>query len=293
MSVKYGPTSTPNTKDGSSSANAADSAFAIKKLNPNALDGVYWINLPTVGPVQTYCLMDSKWNGGGWMLAMKANSTGTTFNYDSSYWTANNTLNATDLTRNAADAKYDVMNQFPAKDLLAVWPTLGPGGSIPETVTWNWLEKNFNGGLRQNLISFFVSPSGLSYYSGYGGSGYFVRDAKEFDGFGRGVWSSQVDIRFYGFNYRSYQNGPFFQNKLRVRWGFGWNENYENKWPCTYTANGPDAANTANTYLGSNDVTAGIGLDTAAANISAGDIVFCCADQVGANTQLRVELFVR
>ncbi|BCU94690.1 MAG: hypothetical protein CM15mV6_0450 [uncultured marine virus] len=36
--------------------------------------------------------MDNRWLGGGWMMGMKA-TRGTTFNWDSSYWTSNNVLN--------------------------------------------------------------------------------------------------------------------------------------------------------------------------------------------------------
>ena len=84
--------------DGSSADKAAPSASHLISLGITT-DGVYWINLPTIGPTQVYCILNPIYDGGGWMMAMKA-TTGTTFNYNSNYWTTANTLNPTDTTRN-------------------------------------------------------------------------------------------------------------------------------------------------------------------------------------------------
>ena len=51
--------------DGTSSARAATSATAIKSLTGTTTDGLYWINLPTVGATQVYCDMNT--SSGGWM----------------------------------------------------------------------------------------------------------------------------------------------------------------------------------------------------------------------------------
>ena len=242
-------------------------------------DGVYKINLPTVGITNVYCLLDPKWDGGGWMLAMKAANTGTTFSYSSSYWTTDNTLNSTSVNLSSGDAKYEVMNKFAAKDIMARWPDISTnGGSIANTGTWTWMENNFNNSTRQTLISFFTTPSNRTSTSGGGGSGYFIRDAKTFNGWQSGVFSSQVDIRFYGFNYNGYNNATAF----RVRWGFGWNENGEGLFPGSVVQ-----------YSGTNDVYGGIGLDSSGNSWSAGDRISCCADTTGINRQARVEIFVR
>jgi hypothetical protein len=58
--------------DGSTAARAAPSAAAIKALTGTNVDGVYWINLPAVGATRVYCIMDSRVDGGGWMMAMKS-----------------------------------------------------------------------------------------------------------------------------------------------------------------------------------------------------------------------------
>jgi len=193
MAIRYGASAYKN--DGSSSANAAPSATAIKIANPSALNGVYWINLPNVGPTQIYCLMDNVYNGGGWMMMMKA-TTGTTFNYDANYWTSSNNLNPSAYNRNNGDAKFDTMNYFPAKDMMAIWPdiTTGTGGSITDTGEWIWLENNFSDGARITPINFFTNAgtfAGSAPTGPYGGK--FIRDAKTFSGWASGIFSSQAE----------------------------------------------------------------------------------------------------
>lgn len=213
------------------------------------------------------------------MMAMKA-TRGTTFNYDANYWTTANSLNPTQLNRNDGDAKFDSMNYFSAKDIMAIWPDIntGTGGSIPGKGVWTWLQNSFNAGNRTTLISFF----NLTYTMNNGGSGLFICDAKTFNGWASGIFSSQGDIRFYGFNYKSnttYTGRSF----MKVRWGFGWNENGEGLFPSN-----------ANGYAGSNDVSGGIGMDTdGGAGYSAGDRIACCNDTAGINRSARVEIYVR
>lgn len=242
-------------------------------------DGVYPINLPGVGVTNVFCLLNPIWNGGGWMMAMKANSTGTTFQYSSNLWTTDNVLNPASVDQTAADAKFEVMNKYPARDIMARWPDIGvSGGSIPGTGTWTWMENDFNNGARQTLISFFNTPSNRTFQQGFAGEGYFIRDAKTFSGWQAGVFSSQVDIRFYGFNY----SGPGFNTAVRVRWGFGWNENGEGLFP-----------GATSLFAGTNDVFGGIGLDANGNFWSAGDRIACCQDTTGINRQARVEIYVR
>ena len=60
----------PNMQDGSTPLRAAYSASRIVENFPELGDGVYWINLPEVGPTQVYCILNTDCAGGGWMLAM-------------------------------------------------------------------------------------------------------------------------------------------------------------------------------------------------------------------------------
>ncbi len=248
------------TPDGLTEMTAAASAQAIKTAYPSATDGVYWIDLPTVGPKQVYCLMDSKYNGGGWMMAMKSTQS-TTFNYDATYWNTTNTLNSSDLSRNNADAKYDVMNYFAAKDILALWPDIpnvsSESGSIDNLTNWSWLQNSFhNSGATTTLISkFAASPTQSSIEtSGVG--------AITFDGYGS-PFSKQSGYMFYGFNYKG-------NASHKVRWGVSWNNESDQN---------------------TNDVSVGIGLS--ARSYSAGDAYGCCGSYTGINRSARVEIFIR
>jgi hypothetical protein len=248
--------------NGSTSDRAAPSALYIKNLTGTNTNGVYWINLPTVGATQIYCIMDSAVDGGGWMMAMKA-TRGTTFPYDSTYWTAVNTLNATDTTRNDGDAKFNSMNYFPSKDLLALWPDIpynynsGTGGSLSLSGynNWCWMKNNYNAGTKQTLINYFSTASNVSFGTPKG-----VEKGTAF--------SSQGGNSFYGINFTSFYN-------TRVRWGFAWNNEYD--W-------------------GSNDVIGGIGQYAnwgSLQSFSAGDQIGCCHDTAGINRSARVEMYIR
>lgn len=255
-------------KDGLSAANAGTSAAQIKIDTGTNTDGVYWINLPTVGPTQIYCLMNSLANGGGWMMAMKA-TRGTTFGYSTNYWTTVNTLYPERTNRDDADAKFHTMNYFEAKDLMALWPditTNGGGlGSNPYSC-WSWLYNNFcttynrrNSGVagpRTTLINLFANTGRQ-----------FVQDAKTWPGWQAGIFSSQTDIRFYGINWT---------DNYSCRWGFGWNENGGGLFP--------------GGVEGSDDVTGGIGMSN---GYSAGDAIYCCQDSTGINRTARVEVYIR
>ena len=246
--------------DGLTQNTAAASAQAIKAAYPSATDGVYWIDLPTVGPKQVYCLMDTKYNGGGWMMAMKSTQS-TTFNYDATYWNTANTLNPSDLSRNNADAKYDVMNYFAAKDILALWPDIpnvsSESGSIDNLTNWSWLQNSFhNSGATTTLISkFAASPTQVAIENNSTGT-------ITFDGYGS-PFSKQSGYMFYGFNYQG-------NASHKVRWGVSWNNE---------------------TDQNTNDVSAGIGLS--ARSYSAGDAYGCCGSSTGINRSARVEIYIR
>lgn len=277
-----------NFYDGSTAQRAAPSAEYIKATTGTNTDGVYWINLPTVGATQVYCLMNSAANGGGWMMAMKA-TRGTTFNYSSAYWTAINTLNTGQTNRNDGDAKFNTFNYYGARDIMALWPDIGTNGgglgSNPYNC-WSWLQNSFYEGLPMTLVNFFntaglYNTGNVGTASSYGG--YFKGLAKSFSGWASGIFSSQNAINFYGFNFKNPQN---YGTRAYVRWGFGWNENGEGNYSSPATLNTGGA-------VGSDDVSGGIGMDSSFGDYSAGDRINCCQDSTGINRTARVEIYVR
>jgi len=250
-------------RDGSTAAKAGDSAEQILTDYPSSQDGVYFINLPTVGPTPVYCIMDTNHDGGGWMMALKA-TRGTTFGYNANYWTTNNTLNSGATNRSNGDAKFDTFNYYPATNLLAIFPDIGQGGSYSYGGNWVWLENGIYNGASASTATTLLNL--------FQGGEYFIQDAKQFSGYGN-AWSSQRDVRFYGYNYTS-------NNDTRTRWGFGWNENGGGLWP-----NGNES---------SNDVAGGIGMRYRGGyNYSAGDVIGCCQDSNGINRSARVEIYVK
>ena len=261
----YGKPASADTSYGTSSGNPAESAEEIKIRNPNAGDGVYWINFG--GTVrQIYCLMDNRWLGGGWMMGMKA-TRGTTFNWDSSYWTSNNVLNESSYNTNDGDAKFETMNKFAAKDILGIWPDIGNGGCVPDTNRgWTWFETDFNTGYGRGGR---IVP--ITFWSQV--DRFYKSNANEFCGIGQ--FSGQSHVRFYGFNYR---NNPGW---ARTRWGFGWNEN------------GGGSGGYPEADMNSDDVSGGIGMSGNFGSYSAGDRINCCQNRNGINRSARIELYFR
>jgi len=250
--------------DGLTSATAAPSAAYLAAAG-NTTNGVYWINLPTVGATQIYCILDRAADGGGWMMAMKAkrgtletNGTitpSTTFQYSANYWTTVNTLNPTDTNRNDGESKFHTMNYSKATDIMALWPDITTsGGSLfmPSLGNFAWLKNNVIGG--KTLINYFNTASNVVFDS--------APRTNAIPEMGT-VFSNQAGNQFYGVNFTSYAN-------MSVRWGFAWNN--ESDW-------------------NSNDVTGGIGLSRVL--YSAGDYVGCCEVQAGIKRSARVEMYIR
>jgi hypothetical protein len=231
----------------------------------NLADGTYYVNCNGTSTA-TYCLMDAKYNGGGWMMIMKA-TTSATFEFGSNYWTTSNTLNTTDLTRNNADAKYDVFNHVTVKDVMAIWPAADfgfTGGSLSISDGWVWLVNNwFNSGQRTTALAGFQVARNASPPNPY-----------DFAGFKSGVFSTQVSDQRHVFGGHTHiGNGQWGS----ARWGFVWNEN------------GPG-------NFDSNDAWGGIGLSShsngSIAGKSAGDTFSCCGT-AGYNRTMRAELYGR
>ena len=245
------------------------SARSIKACTGTTTDGAYYVLLGGVSTL-TYCLMDDKWDGGGWMLGMKA-ARANTFPFASTYWTdTTTTLNKTDVTRNVGDAKYDVFNSAYGRDILALWPDVGlTGGSISgQTEAWSW------------KVNDYLTSS--SYATGFPVSGYAMtlidglssnnsRNSPDgavptsFSGFSASIWSQQA-----GYKRHLFGGGSQLGANRNVRWGFLFNNEAD---------------------FGSIDAYGGIGMSSDA-GYSGGDYYACCGT-AGLNRSMRYELYTR
>lgn len=257
-----------NNYDGTTAAKAAVSAKSIQQLYNQFNDGVYWINLPTVGATQIYCIMNPAYGGGGWMLAMKG-AQGTTFGFTSNFWTTTNTLNTTDTTRNNGDAKFHTFNYFPATDWLAIFPDAGVnGGDMPASLStgWSWIELNALG-ITIPLVTWYTLGLQMTKLSNnviYNGTNPNPLNSSKYNS---SIWSNETGFQWYGMNYVS--SGSTINN---VRWGFGFNDQADQN---------------------SNDVRGGIGMLYGGGNgYSAGDNYGGAGTQ-GLNRQMRFEWYVR
>lgn len=268
---------------GKTEACAAPSAQAIKDLTNTNSNGVYWILVSGVA-TQVYSIMDSAMDGGGWMLAMKGANNTATFNYSSNYWTTANTLNTASPAPNSAstntDAKYSVFNSVQASKVMAIFPDSPvKGGAVSaasQNYGWTWIENMPN---PANTAIYPGRPTQGDYVGKTlrelfaGDEEIYLREAtleSPYNPFGT-VFSTQISVRFFGFNYTSTANNN------RARWGFGWNENDNTTYP---TAN-----------QDTNDVSGGIGLDRA--NWNAGNVNGCCTNRTGLAGQMKFELYVK
>lgn len=184
-----------------------------------------------------YCLMDAAMDGGGcWMLLMKGKA-GYTFQYHSTHWSSDSTLNADSLdSTTSEDAKYPVFNDAPVTDLLAVFPDpdLPVGGCVSssqQSYGWTWLQHDVWGGDAKTALEGFKVSRELGYRN----------DITSFCGWNYLIWSAQMQE---GTSCQAYViNGEGLPNDgtthiNRVRWGFRQNENGENNFDSDDVAGG-------------------------------------------------------
>lgn len=258
-------------KNGRALKQAANSALEILQKDCNAKNGLYWINIPNVGPRQIYCIMDTTCHGGGWMLALQGRNGGNTFRYDSHHWTTPSTLNVTDASfitasgnpdlNKTVDAKYDVYNFKAITDCMALFPALdlevSPTFSSSPQYGWVWL---YNSAVLpdMSLLDFFKGNN--ANYSFYCGDTNMrknnARPQRSFDGTLTAIRKNLVDqqgalifpqygnngFASWGLNYTNDNNWAWNRSNdwsMNARWGASFNNEYDD---------------------GSNDMTSGIGL---------------------------------
>jgi hypothetical protein len=251
---------------GTASSFPAPSARLLKAVNSSAIDRAYYVNVSGTSTL-TYCLMDSKWDGGGWMMLMKS-TRGNTFGYNSTYWTdTGTTLNTGSADRSDADAKFGTMNTAQVKDVLALWPDVGStGGSISgQTTAWTWLVNHYYYGARATAITGFSSASSRDATTAI----LNTFNPNSFPGYSSSIWSSQAGAMRHIMG-----GGSHLGSNQNIRWGFLWN-------------NEGDYA--------SIDAVGGIGFNvtwSGSYTYSSGDFYGCCGT-AGLNRTMRVELYGR
>lgn len=162
-------------------------AIPAAKVRSPFTSGYYWLNFGdyTVGNTSsqanskyTYCLLDTAFDGGGWILAMRGVKNSKTFHYNSPYWTANGTLNDSAqyiadnigytpsnrevinealnskssignliyTTTDSAkyDAKFEAFDKYPAREWLVIFyiDENKKGGDYNNNRGWVWHERN-------------------------------------------------------------------------------------------------------------------------------------------------------
>lgn|GEM_PF-2534491 len=277
---------------GSSSACPGDSAWQIKQATGTNTNGLYWIKVNGTA-TQVYSIMDSNMGGGGWMLAMKGGSNSTSFLYGWTGWTNSGSYSGTQGPT-IEDAKFNVFDSMTANQVLAVWPsttgnycndgstisnsTCGVGAygaSITSSYGFTWAETvtastltTWTGASAVAKGSSCPSLFPLTLLSLFSNSNRclirrlaaatYISSRSPYDPYGSHLFSTQKDVRFFGFNYGG------SSDNARARWGFGFNEN---------------GLVSGQTYddESSNDTSGGIGLLT----ITAGDRPTCCTQDSG------------
>jgi len=148
------------------------------EFKPKFIDGYYWVNIQNIGSQYIYCIMDKKYFGGGWMLAMRSVIGSKNFSYDSTYFKqpstlnidskfiANNVINGLrsndfkissigekiynkNLDPNIFDAKFHTFNYTNASEWMAIFYVKDNKGNIitggdyeKNTRGWVWYEKD-------------------------------------------------------------------------------------------------------------------------------------------------------
>ena len=282
---------------GATAACAAASAGAIKTANPSATDGNYWILINGVA-TNVYAIMNSTVDGGAWILAMKSKKDSSTFNYDSAYWTTTNLLTPSGesvpvpLSTNNADAKYSIFNDASTSKVMAIFRDV-PTSSSPVYGGSN------NGSAISGQSYGFIwaedMPSGpRTLRNLFSGSETYVRDASNSTLWKSGssvLFSTQCDVRFYGFNYEAEAMSTDWRKK--ARWGFGWNENNTSNWSSAFPCPGSVGWNSA--VQNSNDAGGGIGMNTPAngPTFAVGSFQSCCTNNTAPNASYGVEIYIK
>ena len=319
------PQLTINIRDGKKPETAGLSALDIKNQTCTNTNGFYWIKPEgTKEAKQIFCIMDSKCDGGGWMLALKSKEESSVFSFGSSNWTTNSEfierLPDKDFEANglymdkSIDAKYDIYNTFPVRDCLAIFDpreftyikSNRTDNDIYTDVNnkmygWRWLHIGFNRGVPITLLDYYKNGNKDFVYTCSNAS-----DATNLQNFMRNNNVGGSYMQYTMFMKAIVDSGnpnnkaplnPHIWSTQGQYLSFGFNNmtptrTYWDKpgWAHNVRWGGSYNENPGG-LPGSNDVSGGIGMEQR--GYSAGDAIGCCQDNIGQNKSLSFKWFIR
>jgi hypothetical protein len=311
---------------------AAGSALEIKQATGTNIDGQYWININGT-PTLVYCIMNSAQGGGGWMLAMKAKNSASTFLYTSSFWVNSSLTGATsfperysssDTYRNS-DGKYAPFTSMNNNQLMVLFPDYTNGGgrySASNASPQTSIQYGFSWSETYTTTGSSIKPWTAN-SNGFGGTSYNVAQPngpteKTNDPAATAscianpasltnlfLNANRCAFRVVGSTYAVDNASPYpysaigdglFYTQTQIGF-FGINYGSANTGSQRYRARIGFGWNENGVGdESSNDGTAGIGLDNAnAPTMAAGTHNQCCQTQAGAATsiQMAYEVYVR
>ncbi len=199
----YGP-----TYDGSTSALAAPDATYIKNATGTTTDGVYWINLPQLGPTQMYCDMNIL--GGGWMMFGYLGSVSGIGNTQQAVFSTFGSIGTTRTSNGTSFCRFDIAKLMPgaapgttqmmwrrttdsnpimihSMDELFNRAATNPAVNSP---LLNFGNNPFGTGIGYPIKTFMISNSGPSGLKKVGGARYESNDGTTYPGI---AWNSNYD----------------------------------------------------------------------------------------------------
>lgn len=331
FSIKY---------NGKSPDTAFDSplmAVYYNKINSNdpnveqLKDGYYWFKFPDArinpGPQYIYCIIDSDYHGGGWLLALRGVKNSNNFHYDSEYWTKLNTLNANydyiqkllsnnenknndyDISSigeniykenftpeqiNNYDAKLHTFNYYKATKWMAIFYSRMPDKGKTIIIGGDLNDNLKNKNKKRGWIWYEqrISYKDREKYSLLELFQSLTRNNNRIDLFSNYYRPSQQEFRPKDLDKVRKYNGINIWTKQPNFQFYGVNYNYDQAGSYNAPVRWGFAWNeNAGNVETSNDVYNGIGLRYG--KYSAGDFQRCCYSELGANSSIAFEWYVQ
>ncbi len=194
--------------DGSTSALAAPDARWIKNATGTTTDGVYWIDLPQLGPTQMYCDMNIL--GGGWMMFGYLGSVSGIGNTQQAVFSTFGNIGTSRVSNGTSFCRFDIAKLMPgaapgttqmmwrrttdsnpimihSMDELFNRAATNPAVNSP---LLNFGNNPFGTGIGSPIQTFMISNSGPSGLKKVGGARYESNNGTTYPGI---AWNSAYD----------------------------------------------------------------------------------------------------